>query len=38
MTDFRQWVRYRPLAVAMVVGGLVMIIIAVVWALVAKPF
>jgi hypothetical protein len=32
------WLRSRPLAVSMIGGGIAMIIIAVVWALIARPF
>jgi hypothetical protein len=35
---FSVWMRSRPLAVSMVVGGMAMLIVAIVWALIAHPF
>jgi hypothetical protein len=34
----RLWVRSRPLPVAMIIGGVVMIVVALAWIAVANPY
>jgi hypothetical protein len=35
---FRRWVRSRPVPVAMIIGGAMMVVIALVWIAVANPY